>query len=170
VRSTEVYLTLLSAIDSARTEVFLTNAYFAPDPQMLAALKKAAARGVDVQLLLPSKTDSWLIFHAGRSYYADLLAAGIRIHERRGALLHAKTAVIDGVWSTVGSANLDWRSFMHNQELNAVVLGADFGRRLREVFFEDLKQSQAITAEQWAGRSPWLRVQEGAARLWEYWL
>ena len=170
VRSTELYLTLLSAVDSARTEVLLTNAYFAPDPQMLAALKKAAARGVDVQLLLPSKTDSWLIFHAGRSYYEDLLAAGVRIHERRGALLHSKTAVIDGVWSTVGSANLDWRSFMHNQELNAVILGADFGRRMREVFFDDLKQSQAITAEQWHRRSPWLRVQEGAARLWEYWL
>jgi cardiolipin synthase len=169
-QSTELYQTLLSAIDSARTEVLITNAYFAPDPQMLAALKKASARGVDVQLLLPSKTDSWLIFHAGRSYYEGLLAAGVRIHERRGALLHAKTAVIDGVWSTVGSANLDWRSFLHNQELNAVVLGADFGRRMREVFFEDLKQSQAITAEQWRRRSPWLRVQEGSARLWEYWL
>ena len=119
----QIYVTLLSAIASAETEVWLTNAYFVPDPQLLAALQAAAARGVDVRMVLPGRTDSALVFHASRSYYDQLLRDGIILFERRDALLHAKTAVIDGVWSTIGSTNLDWRSFLHNQEVNAVVLG-----------------------------------------------
>ena len=79
------------------------------------ALQDAAARGVAVTLILPGQTDSWLVFHAGRARYAALLQAGVRIVERQDAILHAKTALIDGVWSTVGSTNLDWRSFLHNQ-------------------------------------------------------
>ena len=69
------------------------------------------------------------MFHAGTRAYDELLGGGVKIYERREALLHSKTALIDGVWSTVGSTNLDWRSFLHNQEVNAVVLGADFGAR-----------------------------------------
>ena len=122
-----IYATLLSAIASAETSVHLTNAYFVPDPQLLAALGAAAQRGVDVVLILPSQTDSWLVFQAGRSFYTQLLRAGVKIYERRGAILHSKTALVDGVWATVGSTNLDWRSFLHNHELNAVVLGAEFG-------------------------------------------
>ena len=129
-----IYVTLLSAIGSAETEVWLTNAYFIPDPQLLAALKAAAARGVDVRLVLPGRTDSALVFHAGRSYYDQMLQDGVIIFERRAAPLHSKTAVIDGVWSTVGSTNFDWRSFLHNQEVNAVVLGTEFGDRMRASF------------------------------------
>lgn len=165
-----IYATLLSAIASAETSVLLTNAYFAPDPQLLAALEAAAARGVDVKLILPSKTDSWLVFHAGRNYYERLLRAGIRIHERRGAILHSKTALIDGVWATVGSTNLDWRSFLHNHELNAVVLGAEFGREVRAMFDKDLAASDEITLDQWTRRSLDLRLKEAFARAWEYWL
>ena len=139
-----IYATLISAIDNAQTEVWLTNAYFVPDPQLRAALKAAVARGVDVKLVLPGSTDSALVFHAGRSYYDELLEAGIKIHERRGVLLHAKTAVIDGVWSTVGSTNLDWRSFLHNHELNAVVHGAESGDQMRAAFQADLAQSEPI--------------------------
>ncbi|MGO4304395.1 phospholipase D-like domain-containing protein [Cupriavidus sp. RAF12] len=90
---------------------------------MLAALKDAASRGVDVKLIVPSKTDSWLVFFAGRSFCDELLRSGVKLYERRDVLLHSKTAVIDGVWSTIGSINLDWRSFLHNEEVNAVVLG-----------------------------------------------
>ena len=100
--------TLLSAIGAAETSVRLTNAYFAPDPQLLAALKAAAGRGVDVSLILPAQTDSWLVFHTGRGYYEQLLSAGVKIYLRRGVVLHSKTALIDGVWATVGSTNLDW--------------------------------------------------------------
>jgi cardiolipin synthase A/B len=165
-----IYATLLSAIHSAETSVHLTNAYFAPDPQLLAALKAAAARGVDVTLILPSNTDSWLVFHAGRGYYEQLLRAGVKIHERRDVILHSKTALIDGVWATVGSTNLDWRSFLHNHELNAVVLGVEFGHQVQAMFDKDLAASDAITLERWQSRPFSLRLKERLARAWEYWL
>jgi cardiolipin synthase A/B len=166
----QMYATLISVIGAAEREVLLTNAYFVPDPQLLAALKAAVVRGVDVKLVLPGRTDSELVFHAGRSYYDELLRDGIKIYERKYALLHAKTALIDEVWSTVGSTNLDWRSFLHNDEVNAVVLGAGFGERLRKSFEEDLAQSEPITLEQWRQRTIDLRVKELFGRLWQYWL
>jgi cardiolipin synthase len=165
-----IYATLISAIGSAETTVHLTNAYFVPDPQLLAALKGAVQRGVDVRIILPGNTDSWLVFHAGRSYYAELLGAGVKIYERRGALLHSKTALIDGVWSTVGSTNLDWRSFLHNYEVNAVILGQQFGAQMQAMFEKDLASSSPITLEQWERRSISDRLKETVARMWEYWL
>jgi cardiolipin synthase len=165
-----IYVTLLSAINSAETEVWLTNAYFVPDPQLLASLKAAATRGVDVRLVVPGKTDSMLVFHAGRYYYDQVLRDGVKIFERRDALMHSKTAVIDGVWSTVGSTNLDWRSFLHNQEVNAIVLGTEFGDHMRDAFQRDLALSEQITLETWRQRSVVVRGQEWLAHLWEYWL
>ena len=165
-----IYATLLSAIGSAETSAYLTNAYFVPDPQLLAALEAAAARGVDVRLILPSRTDSWLVFHAGRDHYDRLLSAGVKLYERRGVILHSKTALIDGVWATVGSTNLDWRSFLHNHELNAVVLGTEFGAQVQAMFTKDLAASEAITLERWQRRGPGPRVKELFARAWAYWL
>ena len=165
-----IYATLLSAIGSAETSVRITNAYFAPDPQLLAALEAAVRRGVEVTMILPSQTDSWLVFHAGRAYYDQLLRAGVKIHERRGAILHSKTALVDGVWATVGSTNLDWRSFLHNHELNVVILGTQFGSRLQAMFDKDLAESDAITLEQWERRGLHLRLKEIFGRAWEYWL
>jgi len=129
-----IYLTLMSAIGNAEAQVYLTNAYFVPDPQLIKALTDAAGRGVDVKLILPGQSDSEVVFHAGRSFYSELLAGGIKLYEHIGALLHAKTAVVDGVWSTVGSTNLDWRSFLDNDEVNAVVIGRDFGTRMQAMF------------------------------------
>jgi cardiolipin synthase len=165
-----IYVTLLSAINSAESEVWLTNAYFVPDPQLLAALETAASRGVDVRIIVPGSTDSALVFHAGRSYYEELLQSGVKMFERSDALMHAKTAVIDGVWSTVGSTNLDWRSFLHNQEVNAVVLGTEFGDRMRAAFLRDVAKSEQITLEEWRDRSIGVQLKEKLARLWEYWL
>ena len=165
-----IYATLLSAIGSAETSIQLTNAYFAPDPQLLAALAQAVQRGVDVKLILPSQTDSWMVFHAGRGYYTELLQAGVKIFERHGVILHAKTVLIDGVWATIGSTNLDWRSFLHNYELNAVVLGAEFGAQVQAMFDQDLAASQPIVLEQWRRRGLDLRLKEWLARVWEYWL
>lgn len=165
-----IYATLLSAIGSAESSVYLTNAYFVPDPQLLAALIAAARRGVDVKLILPSQTDSWLVFHAGRAHYEPLLRAGVKIHERRGVILHSKTVLIDGVWSTVGSTNLDWRSFLHNHELNAVVLGAEFGEQLQAMFDKDLAASDEVLLAQWLRRPLAWRAQEAFALLWAYWL
>ena len=165
-----IYATLLSAIDSAETSVHLTNAYFVPDPQLLAALESAAARGVDVALILPGQTDSWLVFHAGRGYYDRLLRAGVKLYERQGVILHSKTVLIDGVWATVGSSNLDWRSFLHNHELNAVVLGHEFGQQMQAMFEKDLAASDAITLEQWQRRPLDMRLKEWLGSVWQYWL
>ena len=165
-----IYATLISAISCAETSVQLTNAYFVPDPQLLAALKAAAKRGVEVTLILPGVTDSWMVLNAGRSHYEDLLEAGVKIYERRGAMLHAKTAVIDGVWSTIGSSNLDWRSFLHNQEINAVVLGQEFGAQMQAMFDADLAASESITREAWARRPLGDHVKETAVRMWARWL
>jgi cardiolipin synthase len=161
-----IYLTLISAISNAEKQVYLTNAYFVPDPQLLQALVAAAARGVDVRLILPSTSDSALVFHAGRSHYAGLLEGGVQIYERTGALLHSKTAVIDGVWATVGSTNLDWRSFLDNDELNAVVIGTDFGAKMQAMFAKDLAASSAIDPEKWPRRPLMLRIKETLARFW----
>jgi len=166
----QIFATLISAINSAETRVFLTNAYFVPDPQLLAALKGAVQRGVDVRLLLPEKIDSSLVYYASRSYYDELLSAGVKIYERQVALLHAKTALIDGVWSTVGSTNLDWRSFLNNQEINAVMLGQDFGAQMQAMFEKDLESSKLVTLESWRNRSIGTRIREWAARLWARWL
>ncbi len=166
----QIYATLLSAIGSAESSVRITNAYFVPDPQLLTALEAAALRGVDVSLILPSQTDSWLVFHAGRRSYDQLLLAGVRIFERRGVILHSKTALIDGVWATVGSTNLDWRSFLHNHELDAVVLGAGFGRQVQAMFDKDLASSDEVTLAQWRRRPLDVRIKEVFAQAWEYWL
>ena len=165
-----IYLTLLSAIEHAERQGHITNAYFAPDPQFLKALTDAAQRGVEVKLVLPSHTDSWAVFHAGRSHYSKLLRAGVKVYERRGAVMHSKTASIDGVWSTIGSTNLDWRSFLHNDEINAAILGRDFARQMDAMFARDLAESDAIDLERWERRSLLLRLKEGVARLAEYWL
>ena len=161
-----IYLTLISAIGNAEKQVYLTNAYFVPDPQLLQALIDAAGRGVDVKLILPSHSDSATVFHAGRSHYSSLLEGGVKLHERVGALLHSKTAVIDGVWSTVGSTNLDWRSFLDNDEINAVILGREFGQKMQAVFARDLDASEAIDAERWKRRPLVFRLKEWMARLW----
>jgi cardiolipin synthase len=165
-----IYLTLISAITNAEKSVHLTNAYFVPDPQILQALLDAARRGVDVTLILPALSDSNLVFHAGRSYYTELLAAGVKIYERGGGVLHSKTVVIDGVWSCIGSTNLDWRSFLHNDEVNAVILGPEFAQQMQAMFERDLAASTAITAEAWARRPLRFKLKELMSRIWQYWL
>ncbi len=161
-----MYLTLISAIGNAEKQVYLTNAYFVPDPQLLDALTDAAARGVDVKLILPSHSDSEVVFQAGRAHYSTLLRAGVRIYERQGALLHSKTAYIDGVWSTVGSTNLDWRSFLDNDEINAVVIGREFAGQMHAMFAQDLAASEEIDPERWERRPLSLRFKEWMARVW----
>lgn len=165
-----IYLTLISAISHAEQHVHLTIAYFAPDPQLRKALMDAARRGVDVKLVLPSYTDSSTALHLGRSYYTELLRAGVQIYERRGSVMHSKTVSIDGVWSTIGSTNLDWRSFLHNDEINAIILSRPFAREMEAMFLEDLAESDRITLDQWKKRPLLDRLKEKMARLVEYWL
>lgn len=165
----KIYAMLLTAIDSAQRSVYLTMAYFAPGEDMVAALSDAARRGVDVHLLLPSVSDFAPVLHAGRGYYERLLEAGVKIHELQDAVLHAKTAVIDGVVSTVGSSNMDWRSFTGNNEVNAVVFGEDFGDAMTGMFRRDLSAAQAIELPAWRARPLWQRARETLAQCFERW-
>jgi len=166
----EIFKAYNLAMQEAKKTIHITSAYFVPDKQTVEALKAAAKRGVDVKLVLPGVSDSGLVFHAGRSFYDELLAAGVKIYQLKLSVLHAKTAVIDGKWSTVGSTNMDTRSFLHNSELNVVVLGEAFGNEMERAFQEDIRDSVQITLEQWRDR-PWLdRVQEWAAQWTNYWL
>jgi cardiolipin synthase len=160
-----MYLTLLAAVTNAEKRIYITNAYFVPDRQLVDALGEAAARGVDVRLMLTSTSDSHAAAYAAHSYYQQVLKRGVRIFERRSTLLHAKTVVIDGVWSTVGSTNLDWRSALHNDEVNAVVLGLDFGRQMEAAFAEDQAQSDEITLERWLHRPLVQRLKEWFFRV-----
>jgi len=166
----EIYKAYNLAMQEARHSIHLTSAYFVPDRQTLDALTAAARRGVDVKLVLPGVSDRSIVFYAGHDYYDALLAGGVKIYQLKKAVLHAKTGVIDGAWSTVGSTNLDTRSFLHNSELNVIVMGAAFGTEMEQAFQEDLRGSTEITLEDWRHR-PWGdRLREWAARLMGYWL
>ncbi len=165
-----IYRHLLAAIDTAADEVLLTMAYFAPGRDMVQALADAARRGVRVALVLPGRSDFALVLHAGRAHYNELLAAGVELYEMNDAVMHAKTAVIDGVWSTVGSSNLDWRSLAANHELNVVVLGEQFGAEMRALFERDRAASQPVTREQREQRGLGQRLLEGLGNLFERWL
>lgn len=166
----DIYTAYILAINAAEKSIHITCAYFVPDAQILLALTNAARRGVDVKIILPGVLESGLVFHAGRSFYTDLLTSGVRVYELQIAVLHAKTAVVDRIWSTVGSANIDLRSFLHNYELNAVVLDPEFGLALESAFEEDLRYSVEVTAAQWDQRPLADRLKEWAARRLEYWL
>jgi cardiolipin synthase A/B len=168
-RTSPIYSTLVSAISASKRSVYLTTPYFAPDAQLLAAIESASARGVDVKLMLPSFSDFPPALAAARYRYQELMDAGVEIHERQHAWLHAKTAVIDGVWATVGSMNLDRRSFLFNQEVNAIMPGRAFAAQMERSFMRDVAAARRIRPETWRQRSTAERIAEWAANLLSYW-
>jgi len=147
-----MYTTFLLAISSARSSIFITNPYFVPDDRMGDALLAAVRRGVRVVALVPGAIDHNLVRQASRGKFGRMLRAGIEIYEYRAALLHAKTMVIDSVWSTVGSTNLDNRSFAFNDELNLVAYSPAVARRLEEIFAEDLAHARKLEYRRWSRR------------------
>ena len=151
--STAMYTVFLLALASARQSIHITNPYFVPDEKMISTLLGAAQRGVRVVLVIPGAIDHNLVRQASRSEFGRLLKGGVLIYEYRPALLHAKTMVIDGIWATVGSTNLDHRSFALNEELNVVVYDRNLARRLEEVFEQDLANSRQVTYRDWSRRS-----------------
>src|SRR5215472_11015159 len=159
-----IYVTLISAINNAETNVYITDAFFAPDAKMLDAMESAARRGVDVKLLVPGANTSSLVEAAGRSHYLNLLNAGVKVYEWRGNMLHAKTATVDHVWSTVGSSNLDWWSIARNDEVNATIVSDGFGREMDRMFYRDLQNATEIDPGEWKLRSFFQRIWEYFAR------
>ena len=160
----ERYLAL--SIAGARRSLYVTNAYFAPDTSFVALLAQAAARGVDVRILVGGpRTDVRAARLAARARYEALLSAGVRVYEYQPTTLHAKTFVADGVWASVGTMNFDNRSLALNDEVTLMVLDSAAGRRMEEVFFEDLRHSKEIDLATFR-RRPWReRIGEQAASM-----
>ncbi len=169
-REFRIYTAYLAAIRNATRKIWIQQAYFAPNPELRQELILAAKRGVDIRIIVPGFTDSRPVYYASRATYGELLESGISLYEHNEALLHAKTAVVDGVWSTVGSCNIDPRSFVHNNELNAAVVSADLGRDMERVFQQDLENSQRIDPKAWSERPAGERVLEFMSGLFSYWL
>jgi len=160
-----IYRTLLVAITLAKSSIHLTTGFFAPPPDLRHALERAARRGVDVRIIVPAHSTSELAIYAGRAAYEDLMEAGVHIYELQDVVLHAKTAVIDGAWSAVGSSNLDDRSVIFNNELDALILGRAFGKKLEAMFDDDVAHSREIDRAEWARRPLSERFDEWWARV-----
>jgi cardiolipin synthase len=157
---------LALSITAARKTLYIANSYFVPDDDLRRMLMRAAKRGVDVRVLTVSnKTDVKTTWYAGRFRYEELLRAGIKVYEYQPTMLHSKTLVVDGMWSSVGSMNFDNRSMAFNNESNLVVLDTVFGARMNATFLDDLKFSKQITLEEFQRRSPWAKMLEGGASL-----
>lgn len=149
----------------ASSRVWLTTPYFIPDEAMSFALMAAALRGVDVRLLLPTKSDSRTVTAAGRSHYDGLLRSGVRIFEYQPRMLHAKTLVVDDWLGSVGTANFDNRSFRLNFEVAALVYGKQVAAALAAAFESDLTEAKQITTASRLRLKLGQRLFEGGARL-----
>ncbi|CAM2060145.1 cardiolipin synthase A/B [Desulfovibrionales bacterium] len=163
-REPTIHRIFFTAINQARKRLDITTAYFVPDPAVLLAIKAAAWRGVAVNVLVPGRSDSHLVRLAGRSYYPELLEAGVRIYEHKPGILHAKTLVIDGIWSTIGSANMDIRSFLLNYEANVLVWSELFAQQMIEIFLADLTAATPVTLSRLATVSRPRRLAEAICR------
>jgi cardiolipin synthase len=169
-KSNDIYVTLLSVLTYAQRSVDITMAYFVPDDVLEHALEAAARRGVEVRIILPSYSDFSGVFYAGRAHYRELLESGVKLYELEDAFLHSKSIVVDGVWSSIGSTNFDWRSFVHNNEISVCVIDEGFAQQMNEAFARDLADSKEITLAQWKKRGFRERFKELMWLPIQYWL
>lgn len=160
-----IMLSMAKAINLARREILISTPYFIPGETILNAIRVAALSGVSVKILAPGLSDSRLVNAAAWSYYDDLLSAGVEIYLYRKGFIHAKSMVVDDNLSVVGTANMDYRSFELNFEVNAVVYSEGVARTLREIFMEDLKDSERIDPVTWRERTIFKQIPEKMARL-----
>lgn len=156
---------MFAAVSGSERRVSISTPYFVPDEATIAALTTAALRGVDVRLLLPSRSDAPLVQAAGRSYYDTLLSAGVRIHEYTAGFLHAKLLVVDGSFGMLGSANFDQRSFRLNLEAAALVYDNDVAQGLESLFDDDLAHAREITPAVLSSSGFFARMAEASARV-----
>lgn len=156
-------LMVYMALQAARRRIWIANAYFVPDAQIRTALKDAARRGVDVRIITPgATTDFAMLRNASRYYQADLLKGGVKIYEYQPTMMHSKAMVVDSVWSTIGSINLNARSFKKNAEANVMIYDYGFAEELEQALLKDMEQSRLITLEEVRRRGP-------CAHLCEFW-
>ncbi len=160
-----ILFSLVKAIGLAEKEILITTPYFIPGETLLDALTVAALSGVKVKLLVPDKSDSKMVDFAARSYYENLMRAGVEIYLYKKGFVHAKTLVADATLSVIGTANMDHRSFDLNFEVNSIIYDAAFGKQLTKVFYEDLLDAERINLEEWQKRSFLRQFPEKVARL-----
>lgn len=160
-----ILFSLLHAIHLASEEILITTPYFIPGESILDALIVAALGGVSVKLLVPGTSDSVIVNTAAFSYYDELLRAGVEIFLYRKGFVHAKTLVADRKLAVVGTANMDYRSFDLNFEVNAIVYDEEVSRELAAIFYEDVTHAEKLDAERWAARPVWRQMVEKTARL-----
>jgi cardiolipin synthase len=165
-----LYATYLAAFTHSTKRLWITHAYFAPNEELLAAMINAAQRGVDVRLIVPSFTDSSVVLQGTQATFTRLLKAGVKIYELKDALLHAKSVVADGAVTIIGSSNLDMRSFLHNDEANAIIISRDTARRMEEVFQRDQQSARPVELKAWEKRSLWQRTKEFFVHMFSYWI
>lgn len=152
-------------INSAKDSICIQTPYFVPDASVLEALKIAASSGVDVRIMIPCKPDHPFVYWATYWYCGELLQYGVKVYTYENGFLHAKTLVVDGVVSSVGTANFDFRSFKLNFECNAVIYDTKIANILRETFFEDLNFSLELTRELYLERGIMIKFKESVSRL-----
>ncbi len=156
---------LLMSIYESREELLISTPYFVPDESLLTALKSAAMRGVDVQLLVPAKNDSKMVHHASRSYYQELLQAGVRIQQFHGGLLHTKCVLVDRKTALFGTVNLDMRSVWLNYEVTLIVYDTGFGQQIFQVLQNYMRQADEVDIARWERRPLKLRLLENTLQL-----
>lgn len=150
--ATEAYMLFLLAIDSARSSIALTNPYFVPDDGIAKALARAAERGVDVSIITAGTVGSnldRLLRVAARAHFPRQLKAGVKVYEYQAAYLHAKTVIVDRRWVSIGSVNIDNRSFALNSELNITALDRSLADRMMEIFDKDLAAARRVPPGDW---------------------
>jgi cardiolipin synthase len=155
----------VNVIIGAKKYIYLQTPYFLPTESLFQALQMAVLSGVDVRLMVSQKSDSSYVDPAAHSYYADLLEAGLKIYELQGKFMHAKTLVADDMISVVGSANLDFRSFETNFEINCYIYDPYIAKQSKEIFFRDMENCREVKYEEWIERSKWEKFYESVMRL-----
>ncbi|MCQ0111248.1 cardiolipin synthase [Zhouia amylolytica] len=157
---------IFTAINTADKSIYITTPYFIPNDEVKTAITSAARSGVEVKLILPEKGDSWAAQYAGFSFVEEMLESGVRVYLYTKGFVHAKTMVVDDVFATVGTSNMDYRSFNINFEINALVYDRAITKELSEVFNEDLKSCRELTLDSWRNRSKVQKIKESFNRLW----
>ncbi len=158
-------LCFLRAISSARRKILIQTPYFLPTDGLLNALEAAALAKIDVRIMMPRNTDSKLLHYASFSYITQCLKAGIKVYLYEPGMLHAKAMIIDDNFVTAGSTNFDFRSFENNFECNLLIYDTEINRKMRAIFFNDLKRCKKLTLEQWKKRPLPQRFLESLLRL-----
>jgi cardiolipin synthase len=157
---------IFGAITSADKYIYITTPYFIPNDEIIMALQIAARSGIEVKLLIPDESDSWIAKHATNAYLQRLFNANIKVYRYTKGFVHAKTIVVDDLFSTIGTANMDYRSFKINFEINAIIYNKEISKELKHFFIEDLEDAVEMIPEEWKNRSKIERLKEAYCKLW----